>query len=424
MEAIILECYVDGISHTGEGVARIGGKATFISYAIPGETVTIKILEEKKNFQRAQLEEVNIPSTDRVDPPCPYYLKCGGCSYQHISYARQLEIKRQVVKETLKRIGGIDVAVNPVVGMENPWRYRNKVEWHTGNESGQPTMGYYINDSRVLIGIESCLLISQEMQDYSRYIKEHLEELKVPEDCEVILRQSSDEQLMLIFNGTGASEIDFSKMLNYQEAASIYSIDQGSTRLHYGDQRLSETIGELNFEVSPQAFFQVNQTQTEKMMEIIKDYAQLRKNDTVLDAYCGTGSIALSLAGNVRRVIGVEGFKAAVKDAKRNAFNNNISNCKFIKGACEEIVPALEDEFNVIILDPPRNGCKKELIQAVINKSPRSIIYVSCNPSTLARDLALFKDTAYKVEKVQPIDMFPQTHHVETVVLMSRKDKL
>ncbi|MFZ2539429.1 MAG: 23S rRNA (uracil(1939)-C(5))-methyltransferase RlmD, partial [Oscillospiraceae bacterium] len=375
----------------------------------------------KKNFQRARLEEVITASPDRVDPPCPYYYKCGGCSYQHTSYSRQLEFKRQVVKESLKRIGGIDIEVNPVVGMEDPWRYRNKVEWHTGKESGQPTMGYYVNDSRVLVGIDSCLLISQAMQDYSHYIKEHLEELRIPENCEVIVRQSSSNQeMMIIFRGTGASGIDFAKMLNYQEVAAIYSIDQGVTRFHYGEQRLAEKLFNLEVEVSPLVFFQVNHTQTEKMLEIIKDYAQLQASDCVLDAYCGMGSIALALAGNARRIVGVESFKAAKKDAKRNAFNNSILNCKFIKGACEEIIPGLEEEFDVVILDPPRAGCKPELIQAVIEKSPRCIIYVSCNPSTLARDLAIFKDAGYTVDQVQPIDMFPQTSHVETVVRIYR----
>jgi len=419
-----LECYVDGISHAGEGVARIDGKATFIPFAIPGETVEIKIIEEKKNFQRARLEAVVTASPDRVEPPCPYFFKCGGCSYQHTSYSRQLELKRQVVKESLKRIGGLDIEVNPVVGMEDPWRYRNKVEWHTGKESGQASMGYYINDSRVLIGIEGCLLISQEMQDYSNYIKAHLEELRIPENCEVIIRQSSSNQeMMLLFSGTGASEIDFAKMLNYQEVASVYSVDQGVTRLHYGEQNLLEKIINLKYEVAPLAFFQVNHTQTEKMIKIIKDYAQIREGERVLDAYCGTGSIALALAENAHRVVGVESFKATIKNAKRNTYKNDIKNCRFIKGACEEIIPDLEEDFDVVILDPPRTGCKPELIQAVIEKSPRCIIYVSCNPSTLARDLAIFKDAGYIVDQVQPIDMFPQTHHVETIVLITRPEK-
>ena len=197
-----MECYIDGISHAGEGVARINGKATFIPFTIPGETVSIKIIEEKKNYQRAHLEKVVIPSSDRIDPLCHHYFTCGGCSYQHVNYERQLALKRQVVEETIKRIGGIDVKVNPVIGMDNPWRYRNKVEWHTGIESGEPVLGYYINNSHTLIDIEDCLLISEEMKACSRYIKETLQKLQLPAACEIIVRQTKSDDLMFIFNGT------------------------------------------------------------------------------------------------------------------------------------------------------------------------------------------------------------------------------
>jgi 23S rRNA (uracil1939-C5)-methyltransferase len=415
-----MECYIDGISHGGEGVARINGKATFIPFTIPGETVSIKIIEEKKNYQRAHLEKVIIPSPDRIDPPCRHYFKCGGCSYQHVSYERQLVLKRQIVEETIKRIGGLEVKVNPVIGMEDPWRYRNKVEWHNGIESGEPVLGYYINNSHELIDIEDCLLISEEMKDCSRYIKQYLKQLPLPAACEIIVRQSAGGDLMFIFNGKGTSAIDFSPMATDYEEASIYSIDQGVARLHNGKPRITEKLGEIDFEISPLAFFQVNHIQTERMLEIVRDFARFRRSDIVLDAYCGTGSIALSIAKDVNRIVGVESFKAAIKDAKRNAFNNQITNCRFIKGNCEDIIPELEEKFNIVILDPPRNGCKAEVLQAVIKKSPRSIIYVSCNPSTLARDLAIFKNTSYIVEKVQPVDMFPWTSHTESVCLLER----
>jgi len=418
-----LECLITGITHNGEGVARLDGQATFVPLAIPGETVDIRIVERKKNYQRAHLVEVIDPSPDRVVPACPYFPECGGCAYHHISYGRQLQLKREVVQNSLQRIGALNVEVNPVIGMEHPWYYRNKVEWHTGKESGQPRLGYYRQDSHRLIGIDKCLLISREMQEYSRYIKDHLQELKVPEDCKVTVRQSSGNgEIMLIFSGSASSDIDFARMLNYQEAASIYSIDQGLLRLHYGNQTLTETVAGLKLEIAPLAFLQVNHLQMEKMLEIIRDYACLQPDDTILDAYCGTGTIALALASSVRRAVGVESFKDSIKNAKRNAWQNNVTNCKFIKGACEKIVPELEENFDVVILDPPRAGCKSQLIQAVINQSPRSIIYVSCNPATLARDLAHLVKANYIVTKVQPIDMFPHTHHVECCVLLYRKD--
>ncbi len=417
-----MQCLITGITHKGEGVAKIDGQATFIPLAIPGETVEITIVERKKNYQRARLEEVINPSPDRAVPACPYFPECGGCAYQHINYGRQLQLKREVVQNSLQRIGNLEVEVNPVMGMEHPWHYRNKVEWHTGLESGQPRLGYYRQDSHRLISIDKCRLISREMQEYSRYIKDHLQEVNVPEGCEVIVRQStSNGEIMIVFAGPGSSGIQFAPILKDMEAAAVYSVDQGITRLHYGSQTLNETVGGLELEIAPLAFFQVNHLQMEKMLEIIREYARLNPDDTILDAYCGTGTIALALASSVRRAVGVESFKDSIKNAKRNAYHNSITNCKFIKGACEKIVPELEESFDVVILDPPRAGCKSQLIQAIINKSPRSIIYVSCNPATLARDLALLAKANYVVTKVQPIDMFPQTSHVETVVRLDRE---
>lgn len=416
-----MECKIDGLSHSGEGVARIEGKATFVPFTIPGETVDIEIVDEKKSFQRGKLVRILNLSADRVEPPCPHYFSCGGCSYQHVKYSRQLELKRQVVQETLKRIGGIEIGVNPVLGMEDPWHYRNKVEWHALRKAGRFVMGYYINDSRILMDIGNCLLISQEMQEYSSFIKEHAEELRIPDNCEIIVRQSSaSRDLMLIFGGTGASGINFAKMLNFREVASIYSIDEGISQLHYGDQTLPENLAGIEYQVSPLSFFQVNIEQTGRMLEVIKEYARLEAGNTVLDAYCGTGSIALNLARSARLVVGIEAFKSAVKDAKRNAFNNHITNCKFIKGTCEDIVPGLEEHFNVVVLDPPRAGCKDKLIEAIIKKQPERIVYVSCNPATLARDLAEMTKAKYLVQAVQPVDMFPQTSHVETMVLLYR----
>jgi 23S rRNA (uracil1939-C5)-methyltransferase len=266
------------------------------------------------------------------------------------------------------------------------------------------------------------MLLSPEMDDLSSYLKNKLEDLRVPAGIEINLRQSSvNQEIMLVFKGGGSSGIDFAKILNHQELASIYSLEGSKPRLHYGDASLPERIHAIDMEVSPLAFFQVNHIQSEKMIEIIKEYAQLKSNYTVLDAYCGTGSIALAVAGSVLRVVGVENNKAACKNAKRNAYTNSISNCEFRSGDCEKIIPSIEQPFDIVILDPPRDGCKRELIENIIQKSPKRIVYVSCNPATLARDLALFVTVGYTVDSVQSIDMFPQTGHIETVVRLERK---
>jgi 23S rRNA (uracil1939-C5)-methyltransferase len=416
-----LRCYVDGITHDGDGVSRIDGKATFIPYAIPGETVEIEISQTKKTWQKSVLKEIIVPSPYRVNPPCPHHYDCGGCSYQHIEYPHQLELKRQIVKDSLQRIGRIDASVDPVIGMDEPWHYRNKVTWHVIKESTQSKMGYFADNSRRLMDIDQCLLISHAMQQYSRIIKDHLTELRMPDSCEVTIRQSSvNQELMLLFNGVGASQIDFGRLLNYQEVASVFSFDREKIRLHYGEQYLAEKILDIIFEISPLSFFQINHPQTEKMVSLIKGWVELEPNDNILDAYCGIGSIALSVASQAGSIAGVEYNKSSVKDAKRCAYLNQIANCRFIKGACEEIIPSLDKYYDLVILDPPRAGCKKEVIDAVLKQNPRKIIYISCNPSTLARDLAFMVDDKYFVSKVQPIDMFPQTPHIETVVSLEK----
>lgn len=416
-----MRCFIEGLSHNGEGVARIEGKATFIPFAIPGETVDAEITEIRKTYLRARLTEVLQASPDRTEPPCPYYSQCGGCAYQHVSYPRQLQMKRKVVQDALKRIGAIEIEVEPTLGMVYPWRYRNKVEWHIGTLGGRLSMGYFRPGSRELVAVDTCLLISQEMEDISRYLRDDLANLRVLEGCGITVRQSSyDQEIMLVFSGTGVRNIDYARLLNHREVASIYSLEDGKLQLHYGDSVLKERIRDIDFEISPLAFFQVNPDQTKILVDKILEFGFLQPGDSLLDAYCGTGSIALNAAKLVRKVVGVENNRQAIKDAKRNAYANGITNCQFIKGACEAIVPSLDEHFDVVVLDPPRAGCQRELIDAVIKIEPQRIVYVSCNPATLARDLAIFAQIDYRVATVQPIDMFPQTSHVEVVTLLTR----
>jgi 23S rRNA (uracil1939-C5)-methyltransferase len=420
-----LRCYIDGITHIGEGVARIEGKATFIPYAIPGETVEVEITEEKKKFRRARLTEIIDSSEDRATPLCPHYYECGGCAYQHVSYPKQLELKQRVVQESINRIGKIDLQVNPVLGMEDPWRYRNKVEWHVDRINGQLKMGYYLNDSHKIIDITTCKLISVEMENLSLYIKTRLEELNLPDHCEIVIRQSSlNQKLMLVFRGVGTENVNINSLLDYPELNSIYSIDNDFYTLLHGEQYLQEEVNGLHYEISAISFFQVNSAQTSKLYELVKEYANAKRNHRVLDAYCGIGSMSLLLAKTARKVLGVESYAPAIKDAINNKYKNNIFNCDFLTGPCEILIPQLIDEFDIVVLDPPRAGCTEDLIEAIANISPRRIVYVSCNPATLARDLALFEKEGFEIREIQPVDMFPQTSHVECVVRIYRKEKV
>ena len=416
-----VRCEVTGITHKGEGVGRMNGQAVFIPYAIPGETAEVEIRERKKNYLRARLVDVMSASPDRIEAACPYYYRCGGCSYQHMNYSRQLELKRQVVQDNLARIGGLEVEVEPVVGMSDPWCYRNKVEWHVAKKDHSYQMGYHIPDSHKLIAIDSCLLISPAVEALSRHLREHLDDLGLPEQCRITVRQSSaNGELMVVMEGTVTGKAVVQHLAGYSGLSSIYCVDRGRIIHKHGRPSLAERLAGIDYEISPLAFFQVNHQQAEMLVDVVQQFAQLGPADTVLEGYCGIGSITLPLARGAGRIIGVESYLGAVQDARDNARRNKITNCEIFAGACEKVIPAMKDRFDVVVLDPPRAGCKKEVIEAVIKTAQQRIIYVSCNPGTLARDLKIFCQNGYAVKKVQPIDMFPQTYHVETVVLMSR----
>lgn len=419
-----MQAKIEGISHRGEGVARINGKATFIPYAIPGEEVEVEIVQEHKRFARGKLTGIYTASPDRREPACPAYYDCGGCAYQHVDYLRELDLKRNMVKQTLKRLGGIEGKVLPVIGMEEPYRYRNKVVWHTALVNGKIQMGFYREGSHDLIPLGGCTLIHEDMEQIQNSLAANLPTLEVQLGTEISLRRSSWKGHMgLVFNGKCNNDALYAWALSLPTNLSLH-INQGSriTTLQ-GEPFLEEKLCGLTFRVSPLAFLQVNHQQTEKLYQLIHQYAALSGKETVLDGFCGIGTIALSLAQYASQVTGVELYPQAVADAKQNAAINGIQNARFYAGSCEDVITRLNQPFDVVVLDPPRAGCKIQTIEAVVKTNAPSIIYVSCNPSTLARDLQLFASSGYTVTRVQPVDMFPRTPHVETVVLMSRKDK-
>lgn len=417
-----MRCLIGGITHSGEGVARIEGKVAFVPYAIPGETVDIEITDDKRKFRRARLTGIIDASSERTEPWCPHYYECGGCAYQHMTYSKQLELKQRVVSEALQRIGKLDLEVNPVLGMEKPWRYRNKVTWHTAQSGGRFRMGFYRSDTHQLIDIKTCKLISEEMENLSLHIKANLEELHLPESSEIIIRQSSlNHKLMLILAGKGIKQVNTKSLIDYPGLSSIYTTDGEHHTLLYGEPYLQEAIDGIKYDISPLSFFQVNPVQTQKLFALVQKYAGVNSSHRVLDAYCGIGSISLMLARNAQEVVGVEGFAPAVEDAINNARKNQINNCSFLAGPCEKIIPRLYDSFDLVVLDPPRSGCTPDLINALAGITPGKFVYVSCNPATLARDLSLFHKHGYTLRQIQPVDMFPQTYHVECVVMLYRE---
>ncbi|HWP97934.1 MAG TPA: 23S rRNA (uracil(1939)-C(5))-methyltransferase RlmD [Syntrophomonadaceae bacterium] len=417
-----MHCRIDGIGHDGQGVARIQGLAVFVPGALPGEEVEIQMVEKKRNWARARLVKLLDPSPSRVAPPCPYYTRCGGCSYQHANYALQLTLKKQVVSETLRRIGRVDTEVHDVMGMDTPWRYRNKATWHGSQRRGELQMGYFQQSSHTLLPVEDCLLISESMQAVSLFAFAQLRLLKRKEKLELTVRESSfDKRLMLLLSGVSRREAQYVKDDLQDQADSVYWVDHEKEVLLAGNLVLEERLDNQAFRISPRAFFQVNHQQASKLIKIVHDFLDLQGGESILDAYCGIGSLALGFAKKARRVVGIEAFPGAVEDARNNAAINGLDNCRFLCGLCEEILPGLEEKFDAVILDPPRSGCRPEVIHAVARMNPSKLVYVSCEPSTLARDLSHFKEAGYHAVQVQPIDMFPQTRHIETVVRLERK---
>lgn len=417
-----MRCLVDGITHRGEGVARINGKAAFIPFAIPGEEIDIEITLDRSRFSRGKITNIIAPSLDRVDPPCQHYYRCGGCAYQHVNYERQLKLKKQVVADALHRIGQQKIAVQDVIGMDNPWYYRNKVTWQTGETKGEKRLGYYQLDSHIHLPISDCLLLSPEIKKFSQFLDCYLGVTGINKGQQVVIRQDSDHgKLFLIVEGPVDREGLESLVKGYPGLESLFIYENNKLEHIFGSDRLNFNIDDHPYQVSPLAFFQVNNQQTRRLYDEVKKAAGIEGKKQILDAYCGTGSIAIYLAAQHDSVTGVDEFAPSIKDAKNNAKINMLINCEFYDGACEKIIPELKQDFDTVILDPPRAGCHRDLLQVLDDKKVAQIIYVSCNPATLARDIKILCESSYNVESVQPIDMFPWTSHVENCVLLSKK---
>ena len=441
---------VGGLSHQGEGVARMDGIAVFIPGALPGETVCVRLVSKKQSFFRAELLEIIKPSAFRRVPRCSLARACGGCSLQHLDYSEQLRWKREMVQEALKRIGQLSmVPVKPVLGMSEPWRYRNRVQLHLQVESDYPELrlGYFLPGSREVLELEDCLLMPASWSQLLKSLRLELSELWLrirAKGGEFPLhhllmrfsRCSGETGLLLVVKN--ASELlwrqwveGFLKRLpsGVTQVAENVNLHPEKTnlgertRILYGRPWILEEVEGVKFRLSPASFFQINLEQTAVLCRQVQEYAGLSGSEEVLDFYCGVGTIALFLARLAGRVTGIEALPEAVADARGNARLNGIKNAAF---ECAEVEKYLERCLNkkspppeLVILDPPRRGVKPEALQLLARLKPQRIIYVSCNPATLARDLRHLKDNGFTVVEVQPLDMFPQTSHVECVVLMT-----
>ena len=430
----------------GKGIVRIDDTTCFIDNLLPGEEADIETDFKYGKLAKAKAINRYNDSPDRVHPACKYYPNCGGCRLMHLSYEKQLEYKTKKVKELLHKFAKLDVEVYPCIGLENPTRFRNKVQKPVrfDNKKKKIKAGFYQSGTHNLIGVEDCLMetpLSNKISNLLVSLFEKYHFTPYHEDAQfglirhILIKTNTNQDQALVTLIVTRSDIkgikDFAKELMKkipQVVGVVLNINTRKTNVILGEKdvpvfghtKIQDMIFDKKFLISTQSFYQVNSHQIETLYGKAIEFAQLKKTDSLLDAYCGTGTIGLCCADKVKDVLGVEIVADAVHDAILNAKINNLTNAHFIKGDATKFILQSDKHFDVIIMDPPRKGSTPEFINAVKRIAPERVVYVSCDPVTLARDLALFKDT-YQIEKVQPVDMFPNSMHVETVCLLTKK---
>lgn len=439
--------------YEGEGIAKIDNKyPIFIEGALKGEKVKVRIVKVNKNFAYGKLMEVLEASEERVNPPCAIYKRCGGCKLQHASYKAQLDFKWDRVKDCVSKIGKLDPSiVKYPLGMENPWRYRNKVQLPIGLINGEVKIGFFAPRSHDIIDMESCLIQDEIGDKVVKLTREWIEKFNIrPYNVDgeydekgivrhIMIRRgftTNEVMVVLVTNGENLPHKEEFVDLMVKNIPGIKSIIQNinskktnvilglESKTLWGEDTISDYIGDFRFNISPLSFFQVNPTQTEVLYGKALEYANLTGNEEVFDAYCGTGTITLFLSQKAKKVYGVEIIPQAIDNAWINAKENKVENVEFFVGESEVVIPDLINKgvkADVVVVDPPRKGCDKKLLDAITNIDAKKIVYVSCDPSTLGRDLKVLEENGYKTLEVQPVDMFPNTSHVETVALIRRK---
>ncbi|PKG23047.1 23S rRNA (uracil(1939)-C(5))-methyltransferase RlmD [Niallia nealsonii] len=435
----------------GEGVGYFKRQVVFVPGALPGEEVVVEATKVQPKFSEGKVKKIRKSSPFRVKAPCPIYEQCGGCQLQHLAYDQQLKEKRDIVLQSLERHTKLNVEkldIRSTIGMEEPWKYRNKSQFQIGQQkNGKIIAGLYGIDSHQLVPVQNCMVQHPLTNKVSEEVRKILEALNVPIYNErtqkgivrtIVTRagfQSGEVQVVLV---TTQKEVPRKKLIMAEiqkrlpEVKSlVQNINGNKTSLIFGEKTLhlsgeeviQETLGDLNFELSARAFFQLNPIQTVKLYDEVKKAANLTGKEKIADAYCGVGTIGLWLADGASEVRGMDTIEAAVIDAQQNAARHNIKNATYVTGTAEHWLPKWVEEGwrpDVVVVDPPRTGCDRKLLDAIQKVKPKKFVYVSCNPSTLAKDIDyLAKD--YKVEYIQPVDMFPHTAHVECVVQMTLK---
>ena len=444
----ILEGHVIDLTHEGHGVVKLDRYPVFIPNTLIDETIKFKVIKVKKNFAIGKLLEIKEQSNERVEPPCVYYYKCGGCQLQHMTYQAQLNMKKEQVINLFHRKADFkDTIINDTVGMENPWYYRNKSQIPVGkNKDEEIISGFYRQRSHDIIDMESCLIQDQLHQEVMNQLKVWFNELNISVYNEhkkqglmrhVVIRTGHHtRELMVIFvtNGKKFKQSDLLVQKLVKAFPEITSIKHNVNNTHsnvilgadsntlYGKTTINDKLSDVTFKISDQSFYQINSIQTEKLYQLAIEYANLKQDDVVLDTYCGIGTIGLYMAPKAKHVYGVEVESEAIEDAKQNATINQFENTTFVCGKAEEVILKWKSQGikpDVVMVDPPRKGCDETFLKTLLELNPRKIVYISCNPSTQQRD-AQYLAQHYKLTKITPVDMFPHTTHVETVAQFNR----
>ncbi len=446
----IIDLSIESISSDGSGIGKYNNMVIFVPNSVIGDKLKIKILKVKKNYAFGKIDKIISPSKDRIESHCINHLKCGGCVYGHVNYETELKYKTQKVKDAISRIGGLDASiVNPIIGAKKHEKYRNKAQIPIGiSKNGEYEIGFYAKHSHRIIDCQNCTLQPDIFNNVIHIFRKWLNETKPSiyneKTKEGLLRhlyireaqnkRGKELMVCLVING---NDIDNKELLISKLKESILELKSfiinintsdtnvimgSKDKIIYGRDYITDTLCNLEFNISAHSFYQVNKAQAETVYKLVDQYSKLSKNEILLDLYCGTGTIGLTIANKCKKLIGIEIVDSAVNNAIQNAKQNNITNAEFICSDASKAAKTLYKNKNlpdVIIIDPPRKGCSQDLIETIVHMAPKRIVYVSCDPATLARDLKIFNNYRYITQEVTPVDMFPRTEHVECVVLMS-----
>lgn len=449
---------IEDMGTDGSGIGKLEAFPLFIKDTVIGDRARVRVMKVKKNYGYARLEEILEPSPDRAEAPCPVARQCGGCTLQHLRYEKQLEYKYEKVKNCLKRIGGLDDIEDKMemtLGMEHPFYYRNKAQFPVGKrKDGKIITGFYAGRTHSIIETDHCMIQAKVNDQILPIIKDYMTKNKVePYDEKnhtglvrhILTRAgfvTGEVMVCLVLNGSAkklpnAGELvealckipGMTSIVVNQNREKTNKILGTKIEILWGKDYIEDYIGNVKYQIGPLSFYQVNPLQTKVLYGKALEFADLSGKETVWDLYCGIGTISLFLAQKAKQVYGVEIIPEAIEDARRNAAQNGMDNVEFFVGKAEEILPQKYKESrgsmsaDVIVVDPPRKGCEESLLATIVQMAPQKVVYVSCDPATLARDLKYLTQNGYEVQKVQPVDMFGMSVHVETVVLMSRIEK-